>query len=180
MIDLDDAAHEAVATIHWIGGQHTEIRIARRRTGHYPEDRHPSAVEVLRKLGGQWPDRELAVTMNRMRCRTEDGETWTTVRVAQLRERLGVPAFDPDADRPKTLTIDATARRLGICVNSVYKLIRSGALPATQLMHSAPWQVPVDALDTDAVRIGLQEIAARRPRAALDSIKKTSLRLPGF
>ena len=76
--------------------------------------------------------------------------TWTTVRVAQLRERLGVPAFDPDADRPKTLTIDATARRLGICVNSVYKLIRSGALPATQLMHSAPWQVPVDALDTDA------------------------------
>jgi len=180
VIDLDDAAHEAVATIHWIGGQHTEIRIARRRTGHYPEDRHPSAGEVLRKLGGQWPDRELAVTMNRMRCRTEDGETWTTVRVAQLRERLGVPAFDPDADRPKTLTIDATARRLGVCVNSVHKLIRSGALPATQLMHSAPWQVPVDALDTDAVRIGLQEIAARRPRAALDSIEKTSLRLPGF
>jgi len=35
-------------------------------------------------------------------------------------------------------------------------------------------------LDTDAVRIGLQEIAARRPRAALDSIEKTSLRLPGF
>jgi DNA invertase Pin-like site-specific DNA recombinase len=180
VIELDDATHEAVATIHWIGGRHTEIRIARRRTGHYPEDRHPSAVEVLRKLGGQWPDRELAVTMNRMRCRTEDGETWTTVRVAQLRERLGVPAFDPDADRPKTLTIDATARRLGICVNSVYKLIRSGALPATQLMHSAPWQVPVDALDTDAVRIGLQEIAARKPRAALDSIEKTSLRLPGF
>jgi DNA invertase Pin-like site-specific DNA recombinase len=180
VIDLDDAAHEAVATIHWIGGRHTEIRIARRRTGHYPEDRHPSAVEVLGKLGGQWPDRELAVTMNRMRCRTEDGETWTTVRVAQLRERLGVPAFDPDADRPKTLTIDATARRLGICVNSVHKLIRSGALPATQLMHSAPWQVPLEALDTDAVRIGLQEIAARRPRAALDSIEKTSLRLPGF
>jgi hypothetical protein len=180
VIDLDDATHEAVATIHWIGGRHTEIRIARRRTGHYPEDRHPSAVEVLRKLGGQWPDRELAVTMNRMRCRTEDGETWTTIRVAQLRERLGVPAFDPDADRPKTLTIDATARRLGVCVNSVHKLIRSGALPATQLMHSAPWQVPVDALDTDAVRIGLQEIAARRPRAALDSIEKASLRLPGF
>ena len=180
VIDLDDAAHEAVATIHWIGGRHTEIRVARRRTGHYPEDRHPSAVEILCKLGGQWPDRELAVTMNRMRCRTEDGETWTTVRVAQLRDRLGVPAFDPDADRPKTLTIDATARKLGICVNSVHKLIRSGALPATQLMHSAPWQVPVDALDTDAVRIGLQEIAARRPHAALDCIEKTSLRLPGF
>jgi hypothetical protein len=31
VIDLDDAAHEAVATIHWIGGWHTEIRGARRR-----------------------------------------------------------------------------------------------------------------------------------------------------
>ena len=180
VIDLDDAAHEAVATIHWAGGRHTEIRIARRRTGRYPEDRSPSAVEVLRKLGGHWPDRQLAVTMNRMRCKTENGETWTMVRVAALRERLGVPAYDPDTDRPQTISVDATAERLGICVGSVMKLIRTGALPATQLMHSAPWQVPLEALDTEAVRIGMQEIAARRPRAAIDSNEKNALRLPGF
>jgi len=180
VIDLDDAAHEVVVTIHWIGGRHTEIRVARRKTGRYPVDRSPNAVEVIRKLGGQWPDRELAVTMNRMRCKTEDGETWTTVRVAALRDRLGVPAFDPDADRPEMITVDATARRLGIYSGSVHKLIRSGALPATQLMPSAPWQIPVDALDTEAVRIGLQQIAARRPRAAVDSIDKNALRLPGF
>jgi len=180
VIDLDDAAHEAAVAIHWIGGRHTEIRLARRRTGRYPENSSPGAVEVIRKLGGQWPDRELAVTMNRMRCKTEDGETWTTVRVAELRNRLGVPAFDPDADRPTTISADATAQRLGICVGSVHKLIRSGRLPATQLMPSAPWQVPVDAFETEAVRIGLQEIAARRPRTALDSIEKNSLRLPGF
>src|SRR3954469_15610096 len=34
--------------------------------------------EVVRELGGRWPDRELAVTMNRMRCKTPDGLTWTT------------------------------------------------------------------------------------------------------
>ena len=118
--------------------------------------------------------------MNRMRCRTEDGETWTTVRVAELRERLGVPACDPDIDRPQTISVDATAERLGICVGSVIKLIRAGTLPATQLMHSAPWQVPVEALETEAVQIGVQEIAARRPRAALDSSKKNALRLPGL
>ena len=180
VIDLDDAAHEVVAAIHWIGGRHTEIRVARRRVGGYPTDRRPNPVEVLRTLGGQWPDRDLAVTMNRMRCKTEDGETWTTIRVAQLRDRLGVPPFDPDADRPKTLTIDATAKRLGVCITSIYKLIRSGALPAKQLMHSAPWQIPVEALESEAVRIGLQEIAARKPRLALAAIEKSSLRLPGF
>ena len=180
VIDLDDAAHEAAVAIHWIGGRHTEIRVARRRTGRYPENHSPSAVDVIRKLGGQWSDRDLAVTMNRMRCKTEDGETWTTIRASQLRERLGIPAFDPDADRPKTISIDATAQRLGICVGSVHKLIRSGALPATQLMPSAPWQVPVEALESEAVRIGIQEIVARRPRAALDSNEKSALRLPGF
>lgn len=180
VVDLDDAAHEAVTTIHWIGGRHTEVRVARRRTGRYPADRSPGAVEVVRRLGGRWPDRELAVTMNRMRCRMRDGETWTTVRVGRLRERLGVPPFDPEADRPATISADATAQRLGICVGSVHKLIRSGALPATQLMPSAPWQVPVEGLDTEAVRIGLQQIAARRSGKALDANREGALRLPGF
>jgi excisionase family DNA binding protein len=180
VVDLDDAAHEVVATLHWIGGRHTEVRVRRRRAGGYPADRRPSPVEVLRKLGGQWPDRELAVTMNRMRCKTEDGETWTTVRVAQLRDRLGVPPYDPDEDRPATLTVDGAAKRLGICVSSVYKLIRTGVLPATQIMHSAPWRIPVEALDSEPVQIGLQELAARKPRRALAAIAESTLRLPGL
>ena len=51
VVDLDDVANEAVVTIHWTGGRHTEVRVARVRTGRYPADRHPSAVEVVRKLG---------------------------------------------------------------------------------------------------------------------------------
>lgn len=138
VIDLDEPRSEAVLVVHWIGGRHTEVRMARRKTGRYPADRGPTANEVLRKLGSHWPDRELAVTLNRMRCRTEDGETWTTVRVAALREKLGIPPYDPAAEVPKTLSVDAAAKRLGICGGSFHKLIRSGALPATQLMYSAP------------------------------------------
>jgi hypothetical protein len=180
VIDLDDTAHEAVLLIHWIGGRHTEVRVARRRAGGYPGDRSPSAVEVIRRLGGRWPDRELAVTMNRMRCKTPDGLTWTTVRVAALRERLGVLAFDADADRPQTISADAAAHRLGICVSSVHKLIRNGVLPATQLMPSAPWQIPVGALATDQLRIGLQEIAERRPTKAPAAMDERLLALPGL
>ena len=53
VIDLDDATNEAVVTIHWHGGRHTELRVSRVRCGRYPQDRHPSPVEVVRKLGGQ-------------------------------------------------------------------------------------------------------------------------------
>jgi hypothetical protein len=172
--------HEAVVIVHWIGGRHTELRVARVRTGRYPADRAPCPVEVMRTLGGQWPDRELAVTMNRMRCRAADGQTWTTVRVAALRERLGIAPFDPSEKRPETISVDAAAHRLGICVGSVHRLIRQGLLPARQLMPSAPWQVPVDALTTDAVAIGVRDIVARRPKNLVVLQDDRTLRLPGI
>jgi hypothetical protein len=163
VIDLDDAANESVVTVHWSGGRHTEIRVARRRDGPYPEDQHPSPVEVIRKLGDQWPDRELAVTMNRMRCKATDGQSWTTLRVRELRERLGIPAFDPATPRAETVTMDEAAHRLQISVGSIIRLIRRGIIPATQLMPSAPWQIPVAELDSEAVKTGVRDVIARRP-----------------
>lgn len=115
-----------------------------------------------------------------MGCKTPDGLTWTTVSVAELRERLNVPAFDPEAERPRTISADAAAHQLGICVSSVHKLIRQGVLPANQLMPSAPWQIPAEALDTEPVRIGLQEIVERRPTKALAAMDERLLRLPGL
>lgn len=56
VVDLDEPAQEAIVTIHRTGGRHTEIRVARTCAGRYPDDRHPRPVEVIRILGGQWPD----------------------------------------------------------------------------------------------------------------------------
>ncbi len=180
VIDLDDEANEAVVIIHWIGGRHTELRVARVKTGRYPADHRPRPVDVMRKLGGHWPDRELSVTMNRMRCKSVDGETWTTVRVRELRERLGIAAFDPTPAGPETISVDETARRLEICVGSVHRLIRQGVLAARQLMASAPWKVPVAALETEAVQIGLRDIIARRARNFSKQQDVKTLRLPGI
>lgn len=179
IVDGNDKANEVMATIHWAGGRHTQIRIGRVRTGRYPDDKQPSAVEAMKKLGGHWPDRELAVTLNRMRCKAPGGQTWTAVRARELREQLGVPAFDPHIARPETITVDAAAKKLEICVGSVHRLIRLGVLPATQLMPSAPWQIPVAALATERVRIGVRDVIERRPRnfPILQDVK--TLRLPG-
>jgi DNA invertase Pin-like site-specific DNA recombinase len=180
VIDNDDEANQIVLVIHWTGGRHTEVRVARIRTGRYLEDRHPSPVEVMRKLGGHWPDRELAVTMNRMRCKTADGKTWTVARVRELRERLEIAVFDPAAPRVESITVEEAANRLNICVGSVKRLIRERALPATQLMPSAPWQIPVAAFDTEAAQIGVRNVIQRRPRnfSRLQDLK--SLKLPGL
>jgi len=180
VIDLDDAAHESIVVVHWSGGRHTELRVARTKTGRYPDDRHPAPVEVLRKLGGRWPDLQLAVTMNRMRCKTSDGKSWTAVRVRELRETLGIAAYDDSKGPRTTISVDETARRLKICVGSVHRLIREGALPATQAMPSAPWEVPLAALETERLRIGVRSVVARRPMnfKALQDVR--TLKLPGI
>jgi DNA invertase Pin-like site-specific DNA recombinase len=180
VIDLDDAAHEAVLRIHWVGGRHTELRVPRGRTGRRQEKGNPGAVEVVRQLSGHWPDHEISVTLNRMRCRSENGETWTTVKVRLLRERLGIPDFDPSVSRPEMLTAEKAAKRLGISIPSVHRLIQRGTLPATQLVPSAPWHIPAAALDTDAVRTGVNEIKARRPKNLTDYQRDETMQLPGL
>ena len=134
----------------------------------------------MRKLGGRFPDREIAVTMNRMRCRSEDGGTWTMVRAHELRERLGIAAFDPETSGPETISAQETAHRLGLCITSVHQLIREGSLPARQLMPSAPWQIPVEALESEAVRIGVRKIIARRPGNIKQLQDLSTTRLPGI
>ncbi|AUX78979.1 hypothetical protein [Sinorhizobium fredii] len=130
--DLDDATNEAVLSIHWTGGWHTEVRVARVKTGRYPAELAPSAVEALRKLGGHWPDRELAVSRNRMLCKTGDGESWTIVRVREMRERLRIPEYDAAKVDVPMVSLTKAAETLGICVGSAKSLAKKGILPATQ------------------------------------------------
>ena len=178
--DLDDASNEAVLLIHWTGGRHTEVRVPRVRTGHYPADRVPQAVDALRKLAGHWPDREIAVSLNRMRCRTGDGETWTTVRVKEMRERLGLPDYNPKRQDGATISLMKAAERLGICVGSAMSLVRRGILPATQIVPGSPWLVPVEALASEPVRLGVQRVIARRPKIYEDYQYDKVVRLPGL
>jgi DNA invertase Pin-like site-specific DNA recombinase len=180
MVNRDDARNEVVLNIHWAGGRHTEVRVGRVRVGRYPADCHPSAVEVLRKLGGSWPDRDLAVTMNRMRCKSEGGRAWTVQRVRTLRERIGIPPFEPSQQKRRCISLAETARRLSICVEAVHRLVRRGILPATQRMPSAPWEVPEEVLDSEAVRIGVREIQAQRPRNLKKPQDNKTLRLPSL
>jgi hypothetical protein len=48
-----------------------------------------------------------------MRRKPAHGNAWTTVRVRELRERLGIGAFDPTPPRAETISADAAAIRLG-------------------------------------------------------------------
>jgi len=169
-----------VLLLHWTGGRHTEVRVPRVKTGRYPGDRAPAAVDALRKLAGHWPDRELAVSLNRMRCKTGDGESWTTIRVRELRERLGIAEYNPGTAEKTMISLMKAAERLGICVGSAKTLALKGILPATQIMPGSPWLVPVEALALESVRIGVQRVIDRRPKYYETYQYDKHIQLPGI
>jgi excisionase family DNA binding protein len=62
-----------------------------------------------------------------------------------------LPAFDPNQCNPREVTLDQAAERLHLSPPSVRKLIDEKVLPGYQVVACAPWQIPAEALDTDAV-----------------------------
>jgi hypothetical protein len=140
----------------------------------------PTAVDALRKLAGHWPDRELAVSLNRMRCKSGQGETWTTVRVREMRERLGLPEYDPARAGGEMVSLAKAAEQLGICVGSAKSLAQKGILPATQIMPGSPWLVPAASLVSEAVQIGVRQVVSRRPKIYEDYQYDKAIRLPGL
>jgi DNA invertase Pin-like site-specific DNA recombinase len=177
--DLDETANEVVLLIHWTGGRHSELRVPRVKTGRGPTDAAPSAVEAIRKLASRWTDREIAVSLNRMRCKSGDGETWTTVRVRATRERLGIPERRQSPD-DGMISLAKAAERLKICVGSAKRLVDWGILPATQLIPGSTWLVPSDALDTPTVQQGAHDVIARRPKNYENYQYDKVIRLPGL
>jgi hypothetical protein len=177
VVDVDERRRETVAVVHWIGGRHTEIRVARNRC-YYPKGFGTNPVDAVRALAPRWSDLQIAVTLNRARCRTADGSSWTELRVRTVREKLGLAAFDPKKTPRTTVSADEAARRLSICVGSVMRLIADGSLPAIQAVPGAPWEIPAAALTAASVRQGVREIQNRRPKTPQQYQDAKALRLP--
>jgi hypothetical protein len=78
------------------------------------------------------------------------------------------------------ISLMKAAERLGICVGSAKSLVHRGILPATQIIPGSPWLVPVAALSSETVCIGVQRVIARRPKIFEDYQYDKLIRLPGL
>ncbi|WP_244564029.1 hypothetical protein [Ensifer aridi] len=97
-----------------------------------------------------------------------------------MRERLGIPEYDPTKAAGQMISLMKAAEQLGICVGSAKSLALKGILPATQILPGSPWIVPVEALTSEAVRIGVQRVIDRRPKFYEDYQYDKVIRLPGI
>jgi excisionase family DNA binding protein len=102
-------------------------------------------------MAGQFPDEQIASTLNRLRLRTGADNPWNENRVYSVRRRLQLPAFDGNGRRNE-LTLKQAAERLNLSPPSVRKMIDEKILPARQVLECAPWQIPAEALESEVVQ----------------------------
>ena len=57
--------------------------------------------------------------------------------------------------------MEEAAQRLGVSSTSIRRLIELKKLPANQVVACAPWQIPIEALESEEVRRAVRNIKAR-------------------
>lgn len=151
IVDVEEKSREVVLVIHWAGGRHSELRVKKFETGRSRRCTDPEAIEVLRQMAGKFSDRQIAGTMNRLRLRTGVGNSWNEMRVRSTRSYYQLPAFSQD-EEVKEVTVKVAAQRLNVSEWVVRRMIEEKTLPARQVIVCAPWQIPVEALDSEVIR----------------------------
>lgn len=179
IVDIDDTTHEVVLVIHWRGGQHSEVRARKPASGEHRKRAPMEADAVIRSMAGTWSDEHIAATLNRMRLRTGQELTWTAGRVRGFRQKAGIRAYEPAANSREWVTMRDAAKHANVSSSFIRTLIQRGVLPAKQVVPDAPWQIRIEDLDTDAVRVAIaRRHSTGRPLKALRD-ERTPM-IPGF
>jgi DNA invertase Pin-like site-specific DNA recombinase len=151
VVDIDEAAREIVLIIHWKGGQHSELRLRKPRTGEHACSTSDDALAVIQSMATRWSDQDIAATLNRMGLPTGQNKTWTAHRVSSIRRVRGVRAYRSAEKDGEWLTLREAAERRGVTSHRIRKLINAGILHAEQVVPGAPFQIRAADLDAPLV-----------------------------
>jgi len=161
VIDSPPESCEHLLRLHWQGGVHTELRVARNTAGKHGRATDRDVIEVIRELSKVHRDFTIAATLNRLGYRTGTGKTWRAHSVACVRYQYRLPNFAKGYD---WLTLSQAAQQLGGSATVVKRCIAQGTLPARQVVPQAPWIIQRTDLALPAVQAAVQGgCTGRRP-----------------
>lgn len=132
-----DGAGEVVLVLHWTGGAHTELRVARR--GVRRNVTSVEVVEAMRQLALILSDDCIAIFLNKNGLRTGNGKHWTRERQrgALASRHTAVPAGS-GRDR----AVAQPHQRLGVVgvsPRTLKRYARLGEIDALHPLSDGPW-----------------------------------------
>jgi surface antigen len=96
VVNNTDDPPQHVLHLHWKGGIHTELRVARNGTGQHRRVAEDKAVELFAELSKICDDKTIVVVLNRLGYRTGTGQTWRVHHVSNVRYCRRLPNYRHD------------------------------------------------------------------------------------
>ena len=148
VVTVEEPTRRAEVEVAWEGGTRTELSVKLNARG--PERRrlNEDTVELIGRLAGHHPDRQIAQILSRQGQLTGAGLPFTEPRVRAARQRAGIPAAPPPDPESELVTIDQAATELEVSTATVRRWLRDGLLPGEQATPGAPWRIRL----TDEIR----------------------------
>ena len=158
LCDLDRDKNEVVLTLHWQGGQHSEVRFSRNFSGHSRRSAPVAARALLSEQGGQIPEDKLAMQLNQRGLFTGAGKPWNSARVRAYLQYHQLGPYASPWPKSAKLTVAEAAQRLELPEHKVRDLLKRGLLPVLPRRLRAGYRIPADALDRAEVRAAAEAI----------------------
>ncbi len=86
---------------------------------------------------------------------TGQGKSWTAHRIASVRRVRGIHAYRSAEKDGKWLTMTEAASALGVTNHTLRRLIKTGVLPAEQVVARAPYQIRASDLTSEPVKMAV-------------------------
>jgi excisionase family DNA binding protein len=153
--DVDETKREIILTIHWRGGQHSQLRVIKPKSGEHGCRTPEEVLAVIRSMATRWCDEQIAASLNRMGLPTGQGKTWTAHRVSSLRRVHGIHAYRSAEKDGQWLTMSEAAAKLGVTNHRIRRLIKDGVLAAEQVVPGAPFQIRAGDVDDQRVHAAI-------------------------
>jgi DNA invertase Pin-like site-specific DNA recombinase len=155
----DETKQNHLLVIHWKGGVHTELSVARKATGTKYCDVSTTALELIEELSKVCSDQSIAATLNRLGLKTGGAKSWRLHSVYNARY---LHRLTNHRKANAWVTVEQATEELGVSHTVVRRLIRERVLPAKQVVESTPWIIERESLSLPEVQAAVLAVRSGR------------------
>ena len=153
LADVDPNAGVVQLVVHWKGGLHTELTVARRKRGQNRRHLASDTAEAISTLARVLPDSTIAGCLTKAGLRTGTGNFWTKEAVAAARNHREIPRHSPERQRTEGwMTLTQAAAFLGIAAKSLRRAAEGKEVSALHPLADGPWIFKRCDLETAAAK----------------------------
>ena len=149
--NLDEETDLLHFVINWAGGVHTEIEMAKPKSG----SGHRTSMEVLEiisRMAVRYGDDQIASVLNRLGHRTGKDRRFNQTRVKTARRNHKIEGQKRAVNDPEILNQEQAATYCGVSTRTIRRLVIDGLLPKEQIVPYAPWEIRRSDLDSEPVQ----------------------------